>query len=324
MMSKRGGMVVAVMVALTLSSCATAAPETTALPSSTTVAVSTSSTAEVPATTTTQPSGDPAESVTEEAAMAFGAWIDAVAAADTDLAWDLMAQSSRDAIRSKELFTSMGSEMSEGWGAWATADSVTYGVTMDKAGRTILNVEGTVSQEGMTEHKSVGVPIEQIAGHVLLSPFQEFGTVAQGLQEDAAGKPQPPVPDNSGSGRRIVYSNSGQRVWLVEADGTVFDTYLVSGKEGVPDPGTYEVYSKSDMAYAGHDGITMRDMVRFAHGDNLPIGFHAIPNDGNGRPLESEDQLGEYHSAGCVRQSIGHAAELYDWAEVGTAVIVLA
>lgn len=188
MMSKRGGMVVAVMVALTLSSCATAAPETTALPSSTTVAVSTSSTAEVPATTTTQPSGDPAESVTEEAAMAFGAWIDAVAAADTDLAWDLMAQSSRDAIRSKELFTSMGSEMSEGWGAWATADSVTYGVTMDKAGRTILNVEGTVSQEGMTEHKSVGVPIEQIAGHVLLSPFQEFGTVAQGLQEDAGRK----------------------------------------------------------------------------------------------------------------------------------------
>lgn len=92
----------------------------------------------------------------------------------------------------------------------------------------------------------------------------------------------------------------------------------------MPDPGTYEVYSKSDMAYAGHDGITMRDMVRFAHGDNLPIGFHAIPNDGNGRPLESEDQLGEYHSAGCVRQSIGHAAELYDWAEVGTAVIVLA
>ncbi len=101
------------------------------------------------------------------------------------------------------------------------------------------------------------------------------------------------------------------------------DSYLVSGKAGVPEPGTYEVFSRSELAFAGHDDITMRYMVRFAHGQNLSIGFHSIPNDGTGAPLQTEEQLGEYRSAGCVRQSVRHAAFLYDWAVEGTPVVVL-
>jgi hypothetical protein len=133
----------------------------------------------------------------------------------------------------------------------------------------------------------------------------------------------PRSPPDSGEGRRIVYSNSEQRVWLIESNETVSDTYRVSGKLGVPAPGAYEVFSKSEVAFAGHDEITMSHMVRFAHGENLPIGFHAIPNDGNGRPLQIEEELGEYRSAGCVRQSPGQAAALFEWASVGTRVVVL-
>ena len=50
----------------------------------------------------------------------------------------------------------------------------------------------------------------------------------------ATGPSGPPLPPNSGSGRRIVYSNSQQRLWLVEANGVVSHTYLVSGKHGLP------------------------------------------------------------------------------------------
>lgn len=64
-------------------------------------------------------------------------------------------------------------------------------------------------------------------------------------------------------------------------------------------------------------------MVRFAHGQSLPIGFHAIPNDAGGAPLQFEEQLGEYRSAGCVRQSLAHAAFLDEWAVEGTPVVVL-
>ena len=134
----------------------------------------------------------------------------------------------------------------------------------------------------------------------------------------------PPVPDNSGSGRRIVYSNSGQRVWLIEANGTVFNSHLVSGRAFTPSPGTYQVFSKSRLAFAGHDGITMNNMVRFAHGRTLAIGFHSIPKYGNGAPMQTVAQLGTYRSSGCVRQRADQAAVLYEWSTIGTVVIVLA
>lgn len=130
-----------------------------------------------------------------------------------------------------------------------------------------------------------------------------------------------------GQGQRIIYSNSEQRVWLVNGDETLHDTYLVSGRQGIPYPGTYSVYSKSLTAWAGHDGITMAHMVRFVppwvSGNRLAIGFHAIPRDRYGIPLQTEEQLGTFQSAGCVRQSDDKAAALYAWAPIGTQVVVL-
>ena len=133
----------------------------------------------------------------------------------------------------------------------------------------------------------------------------------------------PTLPADSGSGRRIVYSNSEQRVWWVDASERVVESYAVSGRKGVPTPGTYSVFSKSPVAWAGHDGITMNHMVRFARGETLAIGFHSIPRYADGRPLQTEDELGGYRSAGCVRQADHNAEALYNWAEVGTTVVVL-
>lgn len=131
----------------------------------------------------------------------------------------------------------------------------------------------------------------------------------------------PDLPEDSGEGRRIVYSNSQQRIWLVGADGFVLDSYLVSGRKNTPRPSTYQVFSKSKLAYS-HHGITMRNMVRFAWGKNLAIGFHEIPRYASGRPLQSEEQLGTYRSAGCVRQDAEDALRLYLWADIGTTVVV--
>ena len=127
------------------------------------------------------------------------------------------------------------------------------------------------------------------------------------------------VPDASGTGRRVVYSNGQQRVWLVEEDGRVDSTYLVSGRRGDPDPGTYRVFSRSRHARSG--SVTMEYMVRFAHTPGLDIGFHAIPVGKRG-PIQSESELGQYRSRGCVRQSVADAAHLWDWAPIGTPVVV--
>ncbi len=133
---------------------------------------------------------------------------------------------------------------------------------------------------------------------------------------------QPPYPD-VGSGKRIIYSNTEQRVWLIDADGTLVKTHPVSGRQGVPMPGTYSVWSKSQKAWAAYGGITMQYMVRFAHGRRLPYGFHSIPVYPDGRPLQLESELGTFQSAGCVRQRLDDAVFLYEWAELGTTVHAL-
>lgn len=144
-----------------------------------------------------------------------------------------------------------------------------------------------------------------------------------GTASPVAPAPWPQPPANSGSGKRIVYGNSAHRVWMVDGHDLVVDTYLVSGKANTPAPGSYSVFSKSENAWAGHDGITMKWMVRFTYGESLAIGFHSIPRDAQGRPLQSESQLGSYRSSGCIRQADHKASALYAWAPVGTRVVVL-
>ncbi len=158
---------------------------------------------------------------------------------------------------------------------------------------------------------------------VEFSESEEFVQQTGTARPVAPDLPFPALPEGSGHGRRIVYANEAQRVWLIESDGTVHDSYLVSGRRDTPSPGTYSVYSKSPRAWAGHDGITMNHMVRFAKGRRLAIGFHSIPTYAGGRPMQTLAQLGTYRSAGCVRQE-GHKAEaLYHWADIGTTVVVL-
>ena len=134
---------------------------------------------------------------------------------------------------------------------------------------------------------------------------------------------QPAVPAGSGSGRRIVYCVRCQRVWLVEANEAVVQSHLVSGRAGVPRPGAYRVFSKSERAIAGSRRATMRHMVRFARGRTLAIGFHSIPRDLRGRPIQAESDLGNFRSLGCVRQSDANALVLWNFAPVGTRVVVV-
>lgn len=70
----------------------------------------------------------------------------------------------------------------------------------------------------------------------------------------------------------------------------------------------------------------MAFMMRFVRpkGRSLAIGFHAIPVDRRGRPIQSEDELGQPRSKGCVRQARADAEHLWHWAPDGTTVRVTA
>ncbi|GAA3545079.1 hypothetical protein AFL01nite_15930 [Aeromicrobium flavum] len=135
----------------------------------------------------------------------------------------------------------------------------------------------------------------------------------------------PAPPKSSGTGRRIVFDQSDQRVWLIEADGTVDRTYLVSGSRfDNLQPGTYAVQSRQRHATSFDYTGSMEYFVRFATGFSAPIGFHSIPVYTNGKPEQTVDQLGTALSAGCVRQKKSDAKYLWDWAPDGTTVVVTA
>ena len=135
------------------------------------------------------------------------------------------------------------------------------------------------------------------------------------------------VPPNTGSGKRIIYSNAGERVWLVDANGKLVRAFLVSGKKGVPTPGTYHVMSQSRWTQSKFvtPVIHMEYMTRFAISPNKKntIGFHAIPSR-EGVPMQTPAQLGTFQSGGCVRMLKENAIFIFNWATVGTKVVVLA
>jgi hypothetical protein len=148
--------------------------------------------------------------------------------------------------------------------------------------------------------------------------------VTPAVETTAAADPRA-LPARSGAGRRVVYSLSGQRVWLVGASGHVQRSYLVSGKLRDPGPRAYRVYSKSRWTRSAVSPETMRLMVRFTHGRHrgAPIGFHTIPRDRRGRPAQQVSQLGQPISHGCIRQRWSDALALWRFAHVGTRVVVI-
>ncbi len=134
----------------------------------------------------------------------------------------------------------------------------------------------------------------------------------------------PRIPHKSGTGRRIVYAGKMQRAWVVNADNVVVRTFLVSGRRAVPKPGTYRVFSRSVTSFSPIlPGVTFRYMTRFAVGpDGGNIGFHELPLR-NGKPMQTTDQLGTYQGSGCLRSATADAKFIFQWAHIGTTVVVV-
>jgi lipoprotein-anchoring transpeptidase ErfK/SrfK len=131
------------------------------------------------------------------------------------------------------------------------------------------------------------------------------------------------LPADSGTGKRMVMSISQQRVWWVDESGAEIRTALVSGRANTPQTGTFQVYSKTENA-TGLDGSKMNYFVRFTKGpQGWAIGFHNIPKI-NGEPVQTEEQLGQTMSHGCIRQAEADAVFTWSFLDIGSTVVVLA
>jgi lipoprotein-anchoring transpeptidase ErfK/SrfK len=78
------------------------------------------------------------------------------------------------------------------------------------------------------------------------------------------------------------------------------------------------------MSSAHNGDLRLPYMTRFTVArSGLAIGFHGIPLRRNGSPIQNDSELGEFRSAGCVRMNQNDIRTLWNWAPIGTPVVVL-
>lgn len=170
-------------------------------------------------------------------------------------------------------------------------------------------------------------PIEAGVPGLVTGPAGASQTPTRGTQLQIFPPPPSPFdpPADTGSGRRVVYSKSQQTVWVYDETNTIIKMHRVSGRLDPrdPSPGVYQVWSRSLRTFSiNNPSITWNYMIRFAKGDrDGNIGFHDIPYQ-YGRPVQTIDQLGQALSGGCVRQAPEDAAWMWNWAQIGTVVVV--
>ena len=208
---------------------------------------------------------------------------------------------------------------------WVTAGALPSVVSATTPPTTTTIVDAPVDAPVAS---NLAASADAIAAATRGSSIQETPTLPPPPTEEpttteVVAPPDTGVPYLSGVGRRVVYSKNQMRVWIVDGNNVTVRTYRVSGRFGQPTPGSYQVFSRSAFTCnIDHPNICMRFMVRFAHGplgDN--IGFHEIPRR-DGVPIESDAQLGQALSGGCVRQATADAMYMWDFAGIGTTVVV--
>ena len=202
----------------------------------------------------------------------------------------------------------------------ATALVVTLGTSSvaNAAGESSTTSSTTSTTIAATTTTSTVLPTPTAAETSLLYP-------ARALRFPEYTRLNPPLlPANSGVGRRVVYQNKLQWVWVVDANNKVREAMPVSGRRGVPKPGEYRVTSQSMRSYSlDFEGVWFVNMTRFAFGPaGGNIGFHAIPTK-DGKVLQTEEQLGTFQGSGCIRMAPDDAKLIFKFATRGTKVVVL-
>ncbi|MGY0059348.1 L,D-transpeptidase [Streptomyces sp. LZ34] len=124
------------------------------------------------------------------------------------------------------------------------------------------------------------------------------------------------LPGDSGTGLRVVYALKDRRVWLVGADEQPTRTFEVSPSSASPTPGTYEVTSRIPSTI-GSDGVQVEHVVVFDTEDGVVFGFSAAVDGSAPDPSAAK-------KTGGVRESRADATAMWEFAQAGTRVVVIA
>lgn len=111
------------------------------------------------------------------------------------------------------------------------------------------------------------------------------------------------------------------QVMTIFENGKLLDAYLVSsGLRGMDTPkGEYRIHNKADKPWSKKYELYMPNWMAIT--SDGKYGIHELP-EWPGGYKEGANHLGIPVSHGCVRLGVGPAKRVFDWAEIGTPVIV--
>ncbi len=151
----------------------------------------------------------------------------------------------------------------------------------------------------------------------ILYPGQVLAVPAPGVGLAPSGTAAP----GDGGDKRIEIDIGDQRMYVWQGDTLVWNFVASTGMSGYPTRrGTFAVQSKIDNAWSSAWQLWMPDWLGIYWAGGSENGIHALPII-NGQRLWG-GYLGTPISYGCIVLDTADAALLYDWAEIGTKVVV--
>lgn len=121
------------------------------------------------------------------------------------------------------------------------------------------------------------------------------------------------------AGKYIEVDLSTQQLFQMEGSQLVATRRVSTGKWSMPTPvGTFSINSKNPRAYSSTYDLYMPYWMAFI---GSKYGLHELPEWADGRK-EGQNHLGVPVSHGCIRLGVGDAGQVYDWAEIGTPVVI--
>jgi len=120
------------------------------------------------------------------------------------------------------------------------------------------------------------------------------------------------------NGKLVLVDLSEQKLYLYNNNDLIKDFIVSSGAPETPTPqGEFKIYGKSPLIWSVLYEQYLPYALRF-YDDYL---IHEVPY-GVDAVRDGLDKLGQPVSHGCVRLGIGDAEEVYEWADMGTGVVV--
>jgi LysM repeat protein len=140
-------------------------------------------------------------------------------------------------------------------------------------------------------------------------------------QSPAAATAVPVVPGPIGQGKEIVVDISEQHLYAYQNNQLVFSFVASTGIGNSTRIGTFKVLDKIPRAYSSAFNIWMPYWMGIYYSGTLENGIHGLPLLMNGVELWG-NLLGRPATYGCIESKTSEIKQLYEWAEIGTPVII--